>query len=691
MKLPAINLNQQTLSQFGEALTKEWLITNGLGGYSSSTVLGINTRKYHGLLVAALHPPGNRTVCLSKLDEDFHAEGTVYRLGANEFHNTVYPQGNNYLKEFELSPFPTYTYDTAAFAVTKKVFMHKEKNATSTIYNVANKGNSAAKFKVYPLLSGRYFHNVVDRWKNPPEFTLQKNDRQIDANFHDHQAALSCRVTDGEFKEKFNWIEKLFYREEAARGESSFDDCFSPGFFELDVPANVEVQFAVTATASHESQVNREFLEAFGSSLNQVIKAYKLEMQSKASLIEGFYRLNKDVPESNWLNWVLLSADSFIVENQSKQKAIIAGYFWFEPWGRDSLIALPGLMLTTSRFSDAKDVLENYSGYCKNGLIPNFIVDRSGEPVYNTVDGTLWYVNALLQYLKYTGDFDFVKEKLWQTLKSIIHYHEKGTSFGIHLDSDGLLMHGSRLTWMDALVEGTEITPRAGKAVEIQALWYNTLKVMEILANKFSEPNLAEKYRAMAEKTKTSFNKQYWNQNLSCLYDVLDANGADASMRPNQIFTASLDFTMLDRQKSESVVNAVYRDLFTPYGLRTLALDDPKFVGKCEGDRRTRDTAYHNGTIWPWLLGPFVTAYIKVKGNNAATRKFANDNFVQPLFTIAINQAGLGTVSEIFDCEAPNKPRGCIAQAWSIAEPLRAYVEDVLQVKPKYEKTVLKS
>jgi predicted glycogen debranching enzyme len=341
-------------------------------------------------------------------------------------------------------------------------------------------------------------------------------------------------------------------------------------------------------------------------------------------------------------------------------------------------------MLVTGRFEDAKDILRNFMGYVKGGMIPNFVADKTGVPVYNTVDGTLWYVNAVLQYVKYTGDWGFVKAELWDKLQSIIENHEHGTMFGIRLDTDGLLMHGPRLTWMDAVVEGDMITPRAGKAVEIQALWYNTLKTMELLANKFGESELAEKYASMAAQTYRSFNERFWNPKLGCLYDVVEDNSADPSIRPNQIFAVSLDYSMLNKETSRRIVDLVNRELVTAFGLRTLSLSDPKFVGRCMGDRRSRDSAYHNGTIWPWLLGPYVTAYLKVNDYSAQTRKQAFENLILPLFTVGIHHGGLGTVSEIYDCEPPNLPRGCIAQAWSVAEPLRAYIEDVLQLKPKF-------
>ena len=688
MKLPAITFPQETLSRFDEVIGKEWLITNGLGGYASSTVLGINTRKYHGLLVAALHPPGDRTVCLSRLDEEVHMGNEVYSLGANEFHHVIYPQGYKLIRDFSIAPFPTYIYGLSDIEVNKTVFMPKNKNAVSIIYRISNKNCSEAKVRIYPLLTCRYFHTVVDRWKNPLDFTQKSSAKELEITFQHPEATILCRSTDGEFKEKINWVERLHYRDEALRGESSIDDCFKPGYFEVKVPAKMEKEFALTAAVSHESQAAREVLNSVGRTISEINDAFKRELTQHSDLLLNFYTLHPEVPMSDWLNWILLAANSFMVENAAGKKSVIAGYFWFEPWGRDTFISLPSLMLVTGRFKDAKDILQNFIQYCKGGLIPNFVADKSGEPVYNTVDATLWYVNAVLQYLKYTGGLGFVQDALWENLQAIIEHHQKGTLFGIRLDDDGLIMHGSRLTWMDTVVDGNEITPRIGKAVEIQALWYNALRTMELLANKFGERGLAEKYVAMANKTSKSFNEKFWNSQMGCLFDVLEAKGADASLRPNQIFAVSLDFTMLDKDKSEKVVDVVNRELVTPYGLRTLALNDPKFVGKCFGDRRSRDTAYHNGTIWPWLLGPFITAYLKVNGYTAKSREHTLENLVLPFFTVGIHQAGLGTLSEIYDCDPPNAPRGCIAQAWSVAEPLRAYVEDILLVKPKYEKEI---
>jgi predicted glycogen debranching enzyme len=689
MRLPAINITQEALSRFDDVIQKEWLVTNGLGGYASSTVLGINTRKYHGLLVAALHPPGDRTVCLAKLDEEAVVGNNIYPLGANEFHGKIFPQGYMFLKEFSVSPFPRYVYSVQDVEVRKTIFMPKEKNATVAVYKVLNGNDFEAKIRIFPLLSCRHFHSVVDRWRDPLDFSQQQNGREIEVTFNTPKATIIARATEGEFREKTNWIDRLFYREEGVRGESSTDDCFQPGYFEIPVPPRREGEFAILTAASESGEKSKEVLDAVGTTMYDIEGLLERELEQHSDSLVKFYSLHREVPISDWLNWILLAADAFMIKGASDGKSVIAGYFWFETWGRDTFISLPGLMLATGRFEDARKILLDFMRHSKQGLIPNFVQDRSGEPSYNTVDATLWYVNAVLQYLKYTGDFKFVQKQLWENLKAIVDYHEKGTAFSIHLDSDGLLAHGPRLTWMDAEADGKAVTPRAGKAVEVQALWYNALRTVQLLANKFEEKSSAEKYSSMAGKARMSFNEKFWNSESNCLFDVVDVSSADASLRPNQTIAAALDFTMLDNDKSERIVDVVHRELLTPYGLRTLARSDPRYRGMYVGDRRSRDQAYHNGTVWAWLLGPFATAFLKAKGHADYRVEYALKNFILPLFTQQIFQAGLGTLSEIFDGDAPNAPRGCIAQAWSVAEPLRAYVEDAMRVRPKYEKEVL--
>ena len=691
MKLPTLTFQKEAFTSFNKLSEKEWLITNGLGSYASSTVIGINTRKYHGLLVAALDPPGNRTVCLSKLDEDVLVGNDVYRLGSNEFHERIYPEGYKLIRQFAVDLFPTYTYDLGKVQVTKTVFMPKHKNVVVITYKLTNKNNSGVKIKLYPLLTCRHYHTVIYQSKIPLNFTLKSTNKQFEAVFQRPQATIVCRSTDGEFKEGINWLTHLHYRDELMRGEADVDDCFQPGYFELEVQANIEKEFAVTCAVSHESQETERTLDSIGGSIKEVQESFVQEENQKSELLSTFQRDHPGVPMNDWLNWILLAADSFLVADADGKKAVIAGYHWFETWGRDTFISLPGLLLVTGKYGDAQNILQSFIKYSKSGLIPNFVPDKSGIPVYDTVDATLWYINSVLQYVKYTGDFGFVKDELWEELQGLVENHQKGTLFGIHVDRDGLLMHGPRLTWMDAAVGNDVITPRTGKAVEIQALWYNALKTMELFAKEFEETALAENYDLMANQAKQNFSEKFWNPKKNCLYDVINEETLDASIRPNQIFAVSLNFTMLSVEKSQKVVEIVNRELVTPFGLRTLSLDDPKFIGKCAGDSRSRDMAYHNGTIWPWLLGPYVTAYLKVNDYTAKAREQMLENLVLPLFTTGIHQGCLGSINEIYDSDPPNEPRGCISQAWSVAEPLRAYVEDIMQVKPKSAKEFLDS
>jgi predicted glycogen debranching enzyme len=689
MVLPAIILNHELLSHFEDAIKQEWIITNGLGGYSSSTVLGINTRKYHGLLVAAFHPPGDRRICLEKLDEEILVGNSIYPLGANEFQNRIFPQGHLFLREFSVSPFPRFVYVVQDVEVQKTILMPHEKNAVLTVYSILNKSDSDVKARVFPLMNWRHIHSVTDRWKNQWEPIQAQGDKGVNVRFSVPPSVLAMRTTSGQYNTAGRWIEKLYYREEAMRGESCIDDYYQLGYFEVDVKASKNENFAIIAVADENEADALKALTEMPATIYDVEALQEREMKRREDLLAKFCEEHQNVSMNDWLSWIILATDTFTVKGiGDTEKFVVAGYHWFETWGRDTFVSLPGLMLVTGRFEDARKVFFAFKKHCKQGLIPNFIPDQAGQSAYNTVDATLWFMNTVLQYLKYTSDFKFVQEQLWETLKTIIENHVKGTAFNIRIDSDGLLSHGSQLTWMDAAVDGQPINPRAGKAVEVQALWYNALKTMELLANRFKEKSEAEKYLQMAEKARKNFADKFWNAQKNCLFDVVTDNERDESLRPNQIIAAALDFTMLDNAKNEKIVDIVNRELLTRYGLRSLAKSDQRYIGIYSGDRRSRDKAYHNGTVWPWLLGPFTTAFLKAKGRTEFRREYALKNFLFPLFTEQILKAGLGTLSEIFDGDPPHTPRGCISQAWSIAEPLRAYVEDVMQIRPRYEKEV---
>jgi predicted glycogen debranching enzyme len=690
MKTPSIAFSQNELLQFEKAIQNEWLITNGLGGYASSTVLGLNTRKYHGLLVAALRPPGERTVVLSKLDEDVKVGEKTYQLGANDFRHDIYPRGYKLLQSFSVSPFPKYTFSADNVEVKKTVFLPFEKNATVAFYEITNRSSEDATIQIYPLLSYRHFHYSINRKQNAVWLNQSQTDTAVEIVFNNPAATVILKAIGGRFAPKSIWVEDLFYREEEKRGEASMDEGYQPGYFDFQIPKNSETKFAITAAVSDTREEAAKTLDSFGSNASDIGNLLGEELNRRTKSLLEFSNINRLPEENDGLNWLMQSANDFVVKGNENKRFVIAGYQWFGSWGRDSFVSLPGLMLANPRFEDARGVILDYTNYCKLGLIPNLIDDKTGEPLYNTVDGTLWYINSILQFLKYTGGFEFVKKFLWPTLVDIVQNHKQGTINNIHVDSDGLLAHGPQLTWMDTIVDDAPFTPRSGKAVEVQALWYNALGTMKLLAEKFGEPHIAEEYSNMATNAKNSFNLKFWDKERNCLFDVITDSGApDSSIRPNQVIVGALDFSIIDSERANRVVDFVQAELLTPVGLRTLSPKDSRYKGRYEGDRPSRDRAYHNGSIWAWLTGPLTTAFLKAKGYQESNIQYALNNFIVPLFTSEIRRGGLGTLNEINDGDPPYTPRGCIAQAWSVAEPLRAYIEDVLKIRPKYEREIL--
>jgi len=692
VELPKISLGRSVLSDVNEALGREWLVTNGLGGYASSTVLGVNTRKYHGLLVAAFNPPVNRWVLLTKLDEELTIGNETYALGANEFRGVMHPEGYRFLSDFSIAPLPQYRYDVHGVSLNKTIFMPFMKNATVVTYEVSNPLEEKVSVQVSPLVNSRHIYNTTDKDTLPWEFVQKRYGEGVLIEPSDSLSSLILSSgNDGSFVEESWWVKKIFFRVDASRSEGSTDDYFRPGFFKFSVNPKEKKKFYVIAVAGKSEEEAQSLFSSFGNGIEDVDLLYREELERRKGLLEKFRERHNGLDIEEWLKWLIQAADSFIVSRAStEKKSVIAGYTWFDDWGRDALISLPGLTLVTGRFEDAKEILLTFEQYCHNGIIPNRFSDKAGDiPLYNTVDATLWFFNAILQYLKYTGDFDFVRENLWKTMNEIIDFHVQGTIFGIHMEEDGLIAHGPQLTWMDATTIDQFVTPRDGKAVEIQALWYNALKTMQLLAKRFNQGDKAEKFQGMAEKARKSFSEKFWNPKKGFLFDAVNNDGADSTLRPNQLIAVSLDFPLLDSVKREKVVEAVWKNLWGTYGLKTLPDNDSRYIGEYLGDWGHRDSAYHNGTVWVWLLGPFTTAFLKTKNHEEYWRKFAFKNFLQPLFRVQFSQAGLGTISEIFDGDEPHLPRGCIAQAWSVAEPLRVYVEDVALNRPPHEKEIL--
>ncbi len=686
--LPKIHLGPHVLSDFNKVIQKEWVTTNGLGGYASSTVLGVNTRKYHGLLIAAFNPPIDRRVLLTKLDEEVQIGNKSYSIGSNEFEHDIQPKGYRFLYDFSLDPFPTYKYAVEGVQLNKTMFMPYGKNATAVSYDIFNPDNDKVSIRVFPLVNSRHFHSITDRNKLGWEFIQKPFEQGVIVSPSVPLSALSISSSDGQyFAGKGEWIERMYFRVDRSRGNSCQDDGFQPGWFEFDVAPGGRKKFFVVAAAAKTEGEAKSILSSICTDIDALRDQ---ELKRREDLLVKFQEQYSDIKIEDWLKWLVLATDSFIVNREStKTKSVIAGYHWFEDWGRDSLISLPGLTLITGRFEDAKHILLTFKRYCRKGIIPNRFPDHEGEkPDYNTVDATLWYFNAVLQYLKYTEDFDFVRVELWDALRSIVEHHIQGTLYNIRVEDDGLIAHGHQLTWMDASVNDRVVTPR-GKAVEIQALWYNALKTMELLATRFNQKEDVKKYSSIAEKARKNFIKEFWNAEKGFLFDVVHEGQGDSSLRPNQVIAVALDFSMLDKAVGERVVETVWKGLFATYGLKTLSQDDPRYVGKYLGDWNHRNKAYHNGTVWAWLLGPFITAFLKLKSHEERWRVFALDTFLQPLFQKEIFQAGLGAVSEIFDGGPPHTPRGCIAQAWSVAEPLRAFMEDVMLKRPPHERQIL--
>jgi predicted glycogen debranching enzyme len=686
--LPKIGVGPSVLSDFNEAVRMEWLATNGLGGYASSTALGVNTRKYHGLLVAAFNPPVDRRVLLAKLDEEIQISNETHQIGSNEFKHGISPEGYKFLLDFSLAPLPIYEYIVHGVRLKKAIFMLHGKNATIVTYEAFNPHEDKVTIRFSPLVNSRHFHFVTDKDNLAWSFIQKPFEKGVIIQPSIPLSTLIISSSDGQYiADKGRWVEEFYFRVDASRGESCLDDCYQPGWFELSVAPKERKRFYVLSSAGKSE---KEALSLFSSIHERDIDTlYIQELERRKSLLKKFQERYADVEIEDWLKWLILAVDSFLVNREStKMKSVIAGYHWFEDWGRDSLISLPGLTLVTGRFGDTREILLTFKHYCDKGIIPNRFPDQAGDtPVYNSVDATLWFFNAILQYLKYTSDFDFVEKELWDVLKSIVEHLTQGTLYNMHVEDDGLLAHGAQLTWMDAAANYQFVTPREGKAVEVQALWYNALKTMELLAARFNQRE-ARKYSDMAEKAGKSFMEKFWNPKSGFLYDVIHGEQVDPSLRPNQVIAVALDFSMLDKAIGEKVVEIVWRNLWGTYGLKTLPENDPRYIGEYSGDWNHRGNAYHNGTVWAWLLGPFITAFLKVKNYDESWRNFAFKNFLQPLFREEIFKVGLGAISEIFDGNSPHSPRGCIAQAWSVAEPLRAFVEDVALKRPPYEQQV---
>lgn len=615
---------------YHEGVKHEWLVANGLGGYASSTAICANTRAYHSLLVAAMHPPTDRRLLLSCLDEELTTD-CRYQLANHQYPGTVHPQGFRHLQEFSLDPLPHFRYQAGDTRVEKTVFMVQGENTTVTQYTVSGSGGS---MRIIPLVTCRSFHAASEL-----------------SAMHQEEVDGGTRLVSGcdlfLLSDKARYVKKedvyynFEYETERLRGLPWRENCFNPGYFEINLDKTIS--FSIMASTDRRAMPTIQRLK-------------KVELDRLAEL---------DSRLEPQLKRLSSAADSFVVK-RGDGRSIIAGYHWFDDWGRDAMISMPGLLLVTGRFDDARSVLETFAGTMKEGVLANDLAVSS----YNTVDASLWFIQAVFSYFSYTKDKELVR-LLWQKLLQIIERYS-GSSSSVRMDADSLIVSGPALTWMDARLDGRPVTPRAGKACEINALWYSSLKMMESLAQVIDRPWDAD----LAERVKQSYQK-FWNSENGCLFDTL--NPEDASVRPNQIIAAAVP-GLLPCLKRKSVVDVVTRELLTPYGLRTLSPRDPRYSGRYGGGPRQRDEAYHQGTVWPWLIGPYVDALLSVNEHSAESRGKAKE-----LLRSLINNesTGINTIPELFDGDSPHRQGGCISQAWSVAELMRAWAENALGKKPE--------
>ena len=650
-----------------ELLGREWLLTNGLGSYASGTVAGVNTRRYHGLLVAATQPPVGRIVALSCLLDELvvlPAEGErgkdagparprTYELSTFEFAGTFKPDGRAGLVQFRQRESAAFVYRCGAGEVVKEIVLAEGSNAVAVRYRL-NSGPGGT-LRIRPFVAMRDFHSLREGGGSAQVTFLHYHDgvRVEDRPGGAHTLYLSAEP-GGTFLPHGQWWYQFRYRGELARGQEGFEDLYTPGWFEVELSADRPVQ--LTACLNERLKVNFEATVA----------------QKRRRLKRMVGGLGRDADETT--RRLAMAADAFVVSRQRPAEAagttILAGYHWFADWGRDAMIALPGLLLETGQHAAALEVLRTFAEAMDGGMIPNRFDDYGGPPQFNSIDASLWFVIAADRYVRASGDDAAWRAELAGPVEQILRAYRDGTRFGIHAGSDGLIAAGeadTQLTWMDVSWEGVPVTPRHGKCVEVNALWYAALRIAAERSESAAE---TEAHAAEADRVRAAFERAFWHEQAGCLYDCLGPGKPDRSIRPNQILAVSLPHSPLEWARQQSVVDVVQRELLTPRGLRTLSRRDRHYRGRYGTSCESRDKAYHQGTVWAWLMGPFIEAYLKVNGFALDARAQAKqwlDGFGQHL-----GEAGVGFISEIFDGDEPHAPAGCIAQAWSVGEILRA-------------------
>jgi predicted glycogen debranching enzyme len=673
--LAEVQFGREILGSLDVAESREWLVTNGLGGFASGTAAGTSTRRYHGLLTAALSSPGDRTLLVAGLDETARYGDRRFPLATNRWlSGFVSPSGYLQIESFHLEGTrPVWRYALADALLEKRIWMQQDQNTTYVEYWFV-RGNGPLDLEGKILVTYRDFHATTHA--NGWQLNIAPVENGISVVAFEGATPFYLKSRSAQFEARHEWYRDFFLPAERERGLDDHEDRLLAAVFS----ASLSVGEKLTLVFSTEPDATLDSTEVRAEQSSHEWELFQLWQQRHVTTA-----VTRPDDEPSWLWQLVLAAEQFFVQRplpgDSSGLTIIAGYPWFSDWGRDTMIALPGLTLPLGRPEIARKILESFARYVDAGMLPNNFPDRGGPPLYNTMDAALWYFEAVRQYHEATQDLDLLN-KLFPVLSEIVHAHVAGTRYNVKVDPvDALLFGGSpevQLTWMDAKIGDWVVTPRTGKPVEINALWVNALHTMAAFATVLGKPG--EGYSRLRDKAVKNFQK-FWNPARDCCFDVLDCPnlGADPSLRPNQIFAVSLPLSPLTGAQQKAVVDTISRHLLTSVGLRSLAPSDPSYQGQYAGGPRERDSAYHQGTVWAWLLGPFALAHYSVYRDRAAAL-----SFLEPLGR-TIHSAGLGTISEIFAGDLPCLPAGCVAQAWSVAETIRAW--EYLSSQPEKQPT----
>ena len=663
---------QKDWTTFKEGIKREWAVTNGIGGYAGSSMIGAHSRTHQGYLIASLHAPIERYLVFSKINETATVGTSTVSFETSQHcasGKTVYTEGQKFLTSFIYDGSVHYTYETDNFSFEKHITLKRNANVCAVAYELTA-GDSDCTFTLTPLF------NYCEHSESSTPDTLKFETFTKDRTFYlvpekNKDIAIRFQTSEGTFSERETVYDIDMQLQIEVDLETDGLDChYCPVDLSIAVPANTTKKVSILCSIGdvNERPAPVSATEAF-SILEENARCHA-ELFEKAGYRDSF------------ANQLVLASDQFLTYREStKMMTVLAGLPWFTDWGRDTMIAFTGLTLCTKRFKEAEEILLTFARYIRHGIVPNMFPDDNMPPLYNTVDASLWYFYAVYQYLHYNPAAEaeaFVKEQIFPHLKEIISAYEKGTDFSIYMEDDGLIHAGSgldQITWMDVRVGDWVATPRHGKPVEINALWYNALRIMESLCEKFDED--ASAYRTRANQVKESFNAKFWDSSNQCLFDVVDGDEPDDHIRPNQIYAVSLPFSLLPEEQEKAVVALVEKELFVGCGLRSLAPDHPDYHGIYCGALAKRDAAYHQGTAWGFLLGGFFSAYMKVNHHSSSAAENAV-RMLEPVRKHLTDSGCIGSISEIFDGDAPHNPRGCYAQAWSVGEVLRCYCEDIL-------------